>query len=312
MVGHTQQAGRVGSSIQAFRLAPVFIVGEARSGTSLLYRSLQTHSAFRPRGGVNLAESHALDLLASIDPPGWPDHPLVEFMTDERRFAEFVDNIAQLRGRREFVRRRFPDTRQNRWVWIAAGDHLVIRRYFIMAAAARGAERLLEKTPQNLQWVPQLQIAFPRARFLYIIRHPIDTLSSYWRRFQLDPRDSYWANIDPQSFCQLWKTNTRTALQMARRRSPRLLVLRYEDLTQRTEPTIRRALAHVGEDLEEDCLLARREEGKSWWIDPYLFEPVVNETKNWRDYVSLDCAQRVEGELASYMTSLGYRSYTES
>jgi len=306
------QEGRVRRAGQALVAAPVFIVGEARSGTSLLYRSLQNHSAFKPRVGINLGESHAVDLLAGIDPPEGPDNPLVQFMTDERSYAEFVDDIAHLRSRREFVRRRFPDTRQNRWVWFAAGDHLVIRRYFMMAADARGAQRLVEKTPQHLRSVPLLQVAFPRARFLYIVRHPIDTLSSYMRRFQVDPGKSDWANIDASAFCERWKTNTGTALEMARHRSSRLLVLRYEELTQQTEPTIRRVLAHVGEAFEQDCLLTRREEGKkSWRIDPNLFEPVVNETKDWRDFVSTECAQQVERELASDMASLGYPSYTE-
>ena len=313
MIGPSNRTHRatVRGAARALSSAPVFIVGEARSGTSLLYRSLQSHSAFRPRVGINLGESHALELLAGVDPPDGPDNSLVDFMTDERRYAEFVGDIAHLRSRREFVRRGFPDTRQNRLVWIAAGDHLVIRRYFMAAAEARGAERLIEKTPQNLQWVPLLQIAFPRARFLYIARHPVDTLSSYTRRFQVDPGTSSWANIDWRSFCERWNTNTSAALQMARHRSSRLLVLRYEDLTQKTEPTIRRVLAHVGEPFEEDCLLTHREEGKkAWWIDPHLFEPVVNETKNWRDYVSTECAQEVERELASNMALLGYPPYT--
>jgi ABC-type polar amino acid transport system ATPase subunit len=38
---------------------PVFIVGEARSGTSVLYRTLQKHSSFRPKE-INLVESKIL------------------------------------------------------------------------------------------------------------------------------------------------------------------------------------------------------------------------------------------------------------
>ena len=297
-------------ALQALRSTPVFIVGDARSGTSLLYRSLQSHSAFTPRDGINLRESHAIELLDRIDPPD-PPNRLADFMTDERRFGEFVDDIAHLRRRREFVRRKFPHPYQNRWVWIAAGDHLVVRRYFIAAAAARGAQRLVEKTPQNLQYVPHLRIAFPRAKFLYIVRHPVDTFSSYARRFQLDPENSSWANLDPGSFCERWTTNTETALEMARHRSSPLLVLRYEDLTQRTEPTIRRVLGHVGEPFEEACLLSRGRGKKSWWIDPHLTGPVVDETKDWRDFVSTESAQKVERALAPGMKSLGYPSYTD-
>ena len=301
----------MGRALEALRSTPVFIVGDARSGTTLLYRSLQSHSVFTPRDGINLRESHALELLDSIDPPDLPNR-LADFMMDDRRFAAFVDDIAHLRRRRKFVRRRFPYPHQNRWVWFAAGDHLVVRRYFMAAAEARGAQRLVEKTPQNLQYVPHLRIAFPRAKFLYIVRHPVDTFSSYARRFQLDPENSSWANIDPGPFCERWKSNTGTALEMARHRSSPLLVLRYEDLTQRTAPTLRRVLTHVGEPFEEDCLLTRGQGGKAYWIDPHISGPVVDETKDWRDYVSIESAQQVERELASEMASLGYPSYSEA
>ena len=46
---------RISADMQ--RSSPVFIVGEARSGTSILYRTLQKHSSFRPRQ-TNLAETN--------------------------------------------------------------------------------------------------------------------------------------------------------------------------------------------------------------------------------------------------------------
>ena len=48
-------------SREAAVLEPVFIVGEARSGTSILYRTLQQHPSFRPRT-EDLTESNAMAL----------------------------------------------------------------------------------------------------------------------------------------------------------------------------------------------------------------------------------------------------------
>ncbi len=42
--------------------SPVFIIGEARSGTSILYRTLQKHPTFRPRE-IDLTETHLFDLI---------------------------------------------------------------------------------------------------------------------------------------------------------------------------------------------------------------------------------------------------------
>jgi hypothetical protein len=43
--------------------SPVFVVGEARSGSSPLYRTLQKHPSFRPKAPQKLVETRAFDHL---------------------------------------------------------------------------------------------------------------------------------------------------------------------------------------------------------------------------------------------------------
>ncbi len=296
---------------RARETAPVFIVGEPRSGTSILFRSLQSHPAFLPARGTHLAESQAPDLLLDLLGPDHPPEssPLVEYAQGMDAVAGIVDDIQGLARRRRLVRALAGRSSLARKpVWLAAGEHHVVRRYFLKAHERRGARRLLDKSPLQLPWVPHLGTAFPQARFLYIVRHPVDVYSSYKRRFSVDPASSGWADVDEAVFCDGWSARTQYAARLARR-DPRMLIVRYEDFTGDTEPVVRRVLDHVGEPFDAVCLLADDGEFGQFAVDPHLFARVVTTTKEWRDYVDTDGARRIEHRLAGEMARLDYEPH---
>ena len=69
--------------------------GEARSGTSILYRTLQKHSSFRPRE-INLAETNIFAHLRRtfMFDQTYPE-TLRQFMLgDEAAYQEFLRSIA--------------------------------------------------------------------------------------------------------------------------------------------------------------------------------------------------------------------------
>jgi hypothetical protein len=296
---------------RAARQSPVFIVGEARSGTSLLYRCLQTHSAFITRSGLHLVESHAMELLPYAFGPesevGWE---LVAFMIDRAAYEGFARDIASLRRRRQLVRRVIGGVPHDMLSWLAAGEHHVVRRYFLGAAAGRGAQRLVEKTPQHTQWIRHLKVAFPRAQFLYVVRHPVDVFASYRRRFASDPVGSPWANVDVAAFCQRWHANLASVRALAGTRLTRVLIVRYEDLVASSEPTVRRILAHLGVPFEEACLLRAGIELPPG-ADPLLEEPMVARGEHWREHMSVSTARQIEERLGVEMAAFGYWPHSE-
>lgn len=304
-------ARRAKWSISAWRAKPVFIVGEARSGTSLLYRMLQRHPSFHPTGGLHLVESHAMELLPdtalSVEPAPWA---LVAFMFGEDSYEQFIADVAHLRRRRNLLRRApLSRSRLRLLAWWCAGEHQVVRRYFLGSLQARGAPRLLEKTPGHIAWVRHLQIAFPRARFVYITRHPVEVYASYRRRAESDS-NAKWADITVEDFCARWRRNLDAALAYERRRTPPFTIIKYDDLTRSPEATLRKLLSFLGEDFDSECLMTIQPD-RDWEADPLLFKDIDADRGRWRAWLDVDVAYAIEDQLADRINLAGLLPLTK-
>lgn len=305
---------------EALRLDPVFIVGDARSGTTLLYRSLQHHPRFQPSGGSNPVESHAMRLLMRLfGPDDVRRNPLADFLLSPEPLAEVASDIESLARRRKLVRRMARRNILRPAFWRAAGEHHVVRRYFLEAHRRRGAERLIEKTPTHINWFPHMKIAFPKASFIFMTRHPLDVLSSYWKRFRNESEMSSWANITADQFSTQWDDVTRRALRLAKN-EPRFFLVRYEELTTDPERSLRQILDNLGEPFDEACLLRDGAEDQIkpgvrailLQGDPHMLSSVVANTKRWDEHIDRTTAEQVERRLRDTMALVGYERRTGS
>jgi Sulfotransferase family len=295
------------------RSSPVFIVGEARSGTSILYRTLQKHSSFRPKQ-TNLAETNIFVHLRRtfMFNQEYPE-TLRQFMLgDMRRYQEFLRSIAVLRvvsalwvGPNYLLRDRVT------WLWYANLNHLLLRSYFFHAAAARGCSRLVEKTPTNTSNIAKLAKTFPRARFLYVHRHPVDVFGSYRRRAKADP-NATWANIAPADFCQTWRASTERVLGWLNRGNGNLRLVRYEMFTEEPDAEFERICAFLDEPFEPEAVEERHPDLTRWRGDPLLWGPVVRQTRTWADHVTAAEAEYLQQRLRPVMDALGYEPYPVS
>jgi hypothetical protein len=291
------------------RSRPVFIVGEARSGTSILYRTLQKHSSFRPIR-QNLVETEIFSQLhrTFLFRAGYPP-TLVRFMLeDEREYERFVAGIrvprilSALLVPANLVIRDRPDV-----VWSASLSPLVVRAYFFHATRARGCRRLVEKTPTNTANLGRLAACFPRAAFLYIHRHPIDVFASYRRRALADP-DARWAELAVGAFCDTYAASTERALRW-RDGHENLLFVRYESFTEVPEDSFAEVCRFLDEAVELEAVREDRPDVGRWRGDPHLWGRIVPTTKDWRDFVSRTEVDVVQDRLRRTMSVLGYAPY---
>jgi hypothetical protein len=290
---------------------PVFIVGEARSGTSILYRTLQKHPSFRPHI-QNLVETEVFAHLwrTFMFNPTYPDSLRRFMLGDDQAYGDFLRVIRPLRvvsavlaPVNYLLRDHVPS------LWSVNLHHLVLRAYFFYAWRARGCHRLVEKTPTNTLHLPKLNRTFPRSRFIYIHRHPVDVFTSYRRRAAVD-RDAGWADLELDEFCRIYAAGAQRALTWRQAGHDNLLLVAYEDLT--SDPV--RAFAEVCEFLGEPPAPAAVEEADPdpdrWQVDPHLWGEIVPRTKDWGDYLSSQDARVLQDRLADTMAALGYAPYT--
>jgi protein-tyrosine sulfotransferase len=203
---------------------PLIVIGGCpRSGTTLLRKLLDEHPSI-----CCGPESNALL-------PGRPDPAALASAYDLPR-DEVESLLEGARSQADFV-----------------------AAFFGRVAERRGKPRWAEKTPLNIAHLEWTLSHFPRARVVHVIRDGRDVVCSLRhhpvRRFV----DGTWQSV-PQdrsvtSCTRQWLSLTGKGLRW--RNDARYLEVRYEDLVEAPEPTLRRVMAFLGEPFDPAWLAAR-------------------------------------------------------
>ena len=151
--------------------APVFVVGVARSGTTLLAAMLSAHSRLDcgPESRFFARYRH-LDAQARrrlVEPTLWPD-PAMELLTSLRNQSHPVIGLFGLAE--DEVR-----------AWLAARPPAlptILESLTELHAQKAGKPRWIEKTPRHLLMTDTLRRLWPQARIVRIVRDPRDTAVS--------------------------------------------------------------------------------------------------------------------------------------
>ncbi len=216
---------------------PVFIVGAARSGTTLLFRTLQRHPTFHCRE-LNLAESNILRWVVDAHLLSARPSALIRFLLDdEETFDQFLREIrparivARFLARLGHLNRRLPG--QNLFVYVYSLRRRAVRKYLLAAHKTRGCERLVEKTPTNINSIRLLVSTFPRAKFLYLVRDPLDVYHSWKVRSESDP--DFLELPNPRDFATAWLRDYRVAADWQDKLPSQFRVVDYKEFTEKSD-----------------------------------------------------------------------------
>ena len=132
----------------------------------------------------------------------------------------------------------------------AATDHAhFIELFFTRCADRRGKPRWAEKTPTNVRQLAYLFRHFPNAKFVHVVRDGRDVVCSLrtYPKYRIVAGQRIPTNMRrPLRRCiQRWLRDT--AAGMAWRRHPNYLEIRYEDLVENPEPTLRSLCTFLGD-----------------------------------------------------------------
>lgn len=287
---------------------PVFIVGEARSGSTILFRSMLMQPSFRPRV-ENLQET---SLVFQAPSAGRFDQTsprnLRRFMLDDEvMWGRFLASLRPIRRWLRMADRIGPGFGVR---WMLTPSKLVMRSYLFHAQQARGCLRVLEKTPTHVEHIPRLLSCFPNASILYVHRHPVDVYSSYIRRGMVDAKAD-WARISADEFCRLYRRRTRMVLHALRERPDAVRLIRYGDLTADPETELGAICDFVDARFEPRTLaeLDDPHQWAHWERSRHLYQGIKTHTKDWRDYLNSTDAHRIQEHLAPEMKVLGHDPY---
>lgn len=215
---------------------PVFVVGVARSGTTLLMSMLDAHPAF-----AIPSESHFIPVLYRIsDTFGDLNQPL-----NRERLVRRI--VALLRGywhagsEEDWI----PGALENAHAIAETAEPSyegVVRAIYEFHARRRGRRRWGDKTPGYIDSLPELHSMFPDARFIHIVRDGRDVACSVMP-LSFGPNTVYMA-------ARRWKHCLGHAIEFANAHPEIVHTVRYEDLVEHPEEQLRTICAFLGEEYD--------------------------------------------------------------
>jgi hypothetical protein len=186
---------------------PIFVVGCPRSGTTLTRLILDSHPAISAG-----PESRLLWGLRAIEQNNWSTLTGFGLELDEWH--------ANVRTLFEAFHRRY--------------------------AEHQGKTRWADKSPDYALMLDYVDVLYPDAQIVHIVRNPRDVIDA-WRRF--------YGLKSVGRAAKAWVRYVRSAHEFAVGRGPdRVTEIRYEDLVRDPEPTLRSLFGWLGETWDESVL----------------------------------------------------------
>jgi sulfotransferase family protein len=191
-----------------------FIVGCARSGTTLLQAILAAHPSIH-----SFPESHFFSKTMRLSLPAAKES-LFGFL-EQARLMRFQKRIASSRYKRSLAKS-----------FVQILDE---------ATLSQQKDRWVEKTPLHLHHIEEIKRQIPDANFIHIIRNPVNTVLSLHRVSMAYPET--WTKRSLDACIRRWTSDVQISLSHVN--SPGHYLLRYENLVSNSE----RTLMHLCETL---------------------------------------------------------------
>jgi hypothetical protein len=276
----------------------VFIIGCARSGTTLLRRIVNAH----PRIAIT-QETHWIpgffEKRIGLTPEGQVTLQLVAELLDYDRFP-------RLKIDREQLERLFHSGPAVSYADFIAG-------IFDLYGQARGKSLVGDKTPGYVRDIGTLHGLWPEAKFVHLIRDGRDvSLSAInWKGKgdKLARRFSTWGEHPVTTAAVWWKWRVALGREGGQWLGPDLYYeLRYEALVARPAQECARLCAFL--DVPYDEAMLRFHEGHTK-DDPTLdakraWRPITPGLRDWRTQMSAEDLERFEAAAGDLLDELGY------
>jgi len=266
---------------------PFFIVGSARSGTTMLRMMMNAH----PRVAIPPESRFIVEL--------WPRR--AEIATDDwlarlaahRRFAAWDLPIERVRD--ELAGRR------------AVPYRAAVEAAFTAYARARNKSRWGDKTPRYIEHIELLASLFEDGRFVHVVRDGRNVALSY--------ADVPFGPKTVARAAELWRARVRGGMRAGRALGPaRYLELRYEDVVA-DEAALEAAARRLSDflklefhaDMLDPATHARGEVlARASLYNPHVVERPIAATRSWEHDMPPGDVEVFEAVAGATLSELGY------
>lgn len=269
--------------------SPIFIVGSARSGTSLLSRIINAHPG--------IAVPFESQLYNTF-------YPWLKYYGDlkkEENRSRLVRDILKTASLKCWT--PVPDYQDTLNSIVRYDFHGVIDALISTWAKTHGKERWGEKSPWHIIYWKEILEGFPNAKFVHIVRDGRDASIS-WKKSRMGPKHYY-------HLAKRWVRYI-NAVDELRHHLPedQYFELRYEDLLTDPEIIVRNLCIFLKEEYS-DCMLSFYNDKTDYPTDKQnltnLAMPLIkNNTEKWRNLLSEKEKRIMEAVAGQKLQLYGY------
>jgi Sulfotransferase family len=273
----------------------LFIVGCARSGTTLVHRIVDAHPEMAITPEMHWITRQFKSRNGLVTPK------LVSELAGHKRFAQF-----------EIPREEFEGL-------LGSGETIpyptFLNRVFGLYGKIKNKPLVGNKTPAYVRRIPTLHALWPDAKFVHIIRDGRDVCLSIlnWKKAERTAgRYASWEE-DPVSTTALWwERKVRKAREDGAALGPGLYhEMLYEDLVEDPERECKRLCEFLG--IPYDDAMIRFAEGKTRTDLPNARKtpkkawlPITSGMRNWRTEMPVKDVERFEAAAGDLLEELGF------
>ena len=276
--------------------APIFVVGVPRSGTTLL-QSLLSASP----DAYSLPETHFFEFIL----------PRLSKEADETLTEEDLEQALSLL---KLVMGLNPPERKRLALGAEAKNGLLtgktlfefVLEWYRPASDQTKELRVIEKTPLHVECMEEIFTLYTNASFVHIVRDPRNAISSILNT-------PFVASTCLPWHAQRWNLILHLAWTFRQIAPRNIISIRYEDLVEDTETTLKRVCAFVGLTYDLKMLVAFAEEANKNFVssrEPWKTNVragiIKHDVMAWTSRISQEEAWVIERYTAENMQKYGY------
>jgi len=200
---------------------PLFVVGFPRSGTTLLEQTLTAHASIAAGDELPFINEIAELMPRLLDSPlAYPEALAELWMGDHRKD---LDNLR---------------------------DHY-LRKVVQLKIVPRGAAWFTDKMPLNETHLGLIGLLFPNSPLLHVVRHPLDVVLSVYSNLLTH---GFYCAYALESIAHHYVRVMDLVDHYRAEMKLNYMRLRYEDMIENQEASIRRVLNYINADFDPACL----------------------------------------------------------
>ncbi|MEP5569097.1 MAG: sulfotransferase [Halioglobus sp.] len=201
--------------------SPIFVLGQPRTGTTLIERIIAAHSQVHSAGEL-------------------------------QHFGLALRRLANYRNPKRFTRELFHRAQQ-----LQAAD--IGGRYLQTSGRMRGKKpRFVDKLPQNYLMIPLILAALPNAKIVHLVRDPMDACFASFKQLFAD---AYLHSYQQDEMARHHARYLRLMDVWRERFPDRFFDIRYEETARNLEPNARELINYLELPWEDACLDFHQQEG---------------------------------------------------